>query len=174
VVGIQVEYSLAERGADRELLPMAEALGLGAALWSPLAGGLLTGKYRATRQGRLTDVMGVVQPENTDQKTAIVDTLQRIATQTGTSASQVAMAWLRARAEQSATAQVPILGPRTIAQLEDYLAALDVQLSPEHVDQLDKVSAVELGVPHHSADGVIDQAAGGSLSSFLPRATPIA
>ena len=54
--GIQLEYSLVERTADRELLPMAESLGLGAALWSPLGGGLLTGKYRESDEGRLTDL----------------------------------------------------------------------------------------------------------------------
>ena len=54
IAGIQVEYSLVERTADRELLPMAEALGLGVTLWSPLGGGLLTGKYRLTDEGRLT------------------------------------------------------------------------------------------------------------------------
>ena len=55
IIGVQLEYSLVERSADRELLPMAEALGLGAALWSPLGGGLLTGKYRTSDEGRLTD-----------------------------------------------------------------------------------------------------------------------
>jgi aryl-alcohol dehydrogenase-like predicted oxidoreductase len=174
VVGIQVEYSLAERSADRELLPMADALGLGVALWSPLAGGLLTGKYRVSKEGRLTDLLGIVQPEDTDQKTEIVDTLLRIATLTGASASQIAMAWLRARSERAATAQVPIIGPRTLAQLEDYLGALDIQLGVEHVDELDRVSAVELGVPHDSVDGIIDQAVGGSFSNFLQRATPVA
>ena len=61
VAGIQVEYSLAERSADREFLPMVEALGLGAALWSPLGGGLLTGKYRdGSKEGRMTGLGGVL------------------------------------------------------------------------------------------------------------------
>ncbi|MDX3582072.1 aldo/keto reductase [Streptomyces europaeiscabiei] len=62
IVGIQNEYSLVERSADRELLPMAESLGLGAALWSPLGGGLLTGKYRDSAEGRLSDLGAVSDP----------------------------------------------------------------------------------------------------------------
>jgi len=174
LVGIQIEYNLAERTADRELLPMADALGLGVAHWSPLAGGLLTGKYRVSTEGRLTDRQGIVQPEDTDQKTAIIDTLLRIANQTGAHASQIAMAWLRARSKQVATPLVPIIGPRTVAQLENYLGALDIQLGVEQVDELDRVSAVELGVPHNSIDDIVDQVAGGSFSNFLPRATPVA
>jgi aryl-alcohol dehydrogenase-like predicted oxidoreductase len=92
LAGIQIEYSLAERTAERELLPAADALGLGVALWSPLAGGLLTGKYRVSKVGRLTDWQAVVHAEDTDQKAAIVDALLRIAEQTSASPSQVALA----------------------------------------------------------------------------------
>ncbi|MEE1753045.1 aldo/keto reductase [Streptomyces sp. SP18CS02] len=63
LLGIQHEYSLVERTADRELLPMAESLGLGAALWSPLGGGLLTGKYRHSTEGRLSDLGAMIHIE---------------------------------------------------------------------------------------------------------------
>ena len=173
LVGIQIEYSLAERTADRELLPAADALGLGVALWSPLAGGLLTGKYRVSKEGRLTDWQRVVHTEDTEQKTAVVDALLRVAEQAGASPSQVAMAWLRARAERAATAHIPIIGPRNLAQLEDYLAALDVQLSEAQIEELDQVSMVALGVPHELNNSAIDASSGGSYSSFLPRAVPV-
>lgn len=83
IVGIQHEYSLVERTADRELLPMAESLGLVAALWSPLGVGLLTGKYRSSAEGRLSDLGAVIHTESIGQKTAVVDTALAIAQETG-------------------------------------------------------------------------------------------
>lgn len=123
VVGIQTEYSLVERSADRELLPMAEGLGLGAALWSPLGGGLLTGKYRRSAEGRLTDLKAVIHTEDTAQKTAVVDAVLAIAQETGASPAQVALAWVRERAARASTSFVPIIGPRSLAQLDSYLSA---------------------------------------------------
>jgi aryl-alcohol dehydrogenase-like predicted oxidoreductase len=131
VAGIQIEYSLVERTADRELLPMAESLGLGAALWSPLGGGLLTGKYRRSDEGRLTDLKAVIHTESTQQKTAVVDTVLAVAEESGATPAQVSVAWVRERAAQASTSFVPIIGPRNLTQLDDYLSALDVQLTPE-------------------------------------------
>jgi aryl-alcohol dehydrogenase-like predicted oxidoreductase len=140
VVAIQTEYSLAERGAENELLPMAEALGLGVNLWSPLAGGLLTGKYRDGGEGRKSDPSRWVA-DSSGQTAAVIDAVVSVAAETGSSAAQVSMAWLRERGNRSATAVVPIIGPRTMAQLEDYLGALDVALTPAQYDRLDQVSA---------------------------------
>jgi aryl-alcohol dehydrogenase-like predicted oxidoreductase len=150
LAGIQLEYSLVERTADRELLPMAEALGLGAAQWSPLGGGLLTGKYRTSDAGRLTDWQRLVHTESDAVKSATVDAVLAIAAETGASAAQVSMAWLRERAARAATTFVPIIGPRTLVQLEDYLGALDVGLSEAQFARLTEVSAVPLGMPHEA------------------------
>jgi aryl-alcohol dehydrogenase-like predicted oxidoreductase len=151
VTGIQVEFSLVERSADRELLPMAEALGLGVTLWSPLGGGLLTGKYRVSDAGRLTDWDRLVHTEDSAQKTRTVDEVLAIADELDVPPAQVAMAWLRDRDARSSTALVSIIGPRSVAQLDDYLAALDVTLTREQADRLDAVSAPALGVPHELA-----------------------
>src|SRR6202000_2270502 len=124
------------RTADREILPMAEALGLGGALWSPLAGGLLTGKYRISDAGRLTEHKRLVHTEDGDRKTATVDAVLAVAGELGVPAAQVAMAWLRGRNERSATALVPVTGPRNLAQLEDYLAALAVRLADDPTPRL--------------------------------------
>jgi aryl-alcohol dehydrogenase-like predicted oxidoreductase len=148
VAGLQVEYSLVERSAERELLPMAEALGLGVALWSPLGGGLLTGKYRHSDEGRLTDWNRLVHTEDSAQKTRTVDEVLAIAGELAVPPAQVAMAWLRDRDARSSTALVSIIGPRNVAQLEDYLAALDVTLTREQAERLDAVSSPTLGVPH--------------------------
>ncbi|HLQ23921.1 MAG TPA: aldo/keto reductase, partial [Gemmatimonadales bacterium] len=155
IIGIQIEYSLVERTADRELLPMAESLGLGAAFWSPLGGGLLTGKYRRSNEGRLTDWNRLVHTETTEQKTAIVDTVLAIAEETGASAAQVSMAWLRERAGRATTAFVPIIGPRSVTHLDDYLGALDLALTADQFARLEEVSAIPLGVPHEASAGVV-------------------
>ena len=174
IVGIQNEYSLVERTADRELLPMAESLGLGAALWSPLGGGLLTGKYRHSADGRLSDLGAVIHTESTDQKTAVVDTVLAIAEETGATPAQVSVAWVRERAAQAATAFVPIIGPRSLTQLDSYLHALDVQLTPEQFARLSKVSAISLGVPHETNAASLPRIQGGASHHIISPAAPVA
>ena len=124
---------------------MVEAHGLGALLYSPLAGGLLTGKYRRGDSGRLT---GRGDGTETAEQSAVVDAVLTIADETGTSAAQVSLAWLRRRAALSPTALVTIVGPRTPAQLEEYLGSLDLQLDEDQYTRLDKSSGAPLGVPH--------------------------
>ena len=148
MVGIQTEYSLAERSAERELLPMAQAHGLGVVLYSPLAGGLLTGKYRQGEPGRLTARGDVI--EGTAQRTAVVDAVLAIADELGASAVQVSLAWLRRRAALAATALIPIVGPRTLTQLQEYLKALRLELGDQHYRHLDEISAVQPGTPHET------------------------
>lgn len=148
IIAIQCEYSLIERTADRELLPMAQAFGLGTALWSPLAGGLLTGKYRKSDEGRLKEWGRIVHTERNQRETAIVDAVLAIARELGVEPLAVALAWVLEHSRRSTTSMVPIVGPRTYEQLVANLAALDVRLSGEEFRRLDELSAVELGVPH--------------------------
>jgi aryl-alcohol dehydrogenase-like predicted oxidoreductase len=175
IVGIQVEYSLAERTAERELLPMAEALGLGVALWSPLGGGLLTGKYRASDEGRLTDwQQRLVHTESTAQKAAVVDAVLAVADETGAPPAQVAVAWLRERSARSTTPLVPVIGPRNTGQLDDYLAALDVRLTDAQFDRLAEVSAAPAGVPHEVNESTRAGVLGGDPDSFRTPSVPVA
>jgi aryl-alcohol dehydrogenase-like predicted oxidoreductase len=104
IAGVQIEYSLADRTGDRDVLPMAEALGLGVALWSPL----------------------------------------------------------------------PVIGPRTVEQLDDYLSALDVSLSPVQASRLERVSAVAPGVPHEVAAAGRAGLLGGDADRFRPLPVPVA
>ncbi len=173
IIAIQVEYSLLQRSAERELVPMADGLGLGVALWSPLAGGLLTGKYRHGGRGRLTDGAGVLQTEVTDQGDAIVDAVVAIASETGASPTQVSLAWMRQRAAHTTTAMVPVIGPRDVTQLEEYLGALDVTLADEHMARLEMVSAIPLGQPHDIAAVVRDLVLGGDAELVEPPAVPV-
>ncbi|GAA4572110.1 aldo/keto reductase [Planotetraspora kaengkrachanensis] len=174
VAGIQVEYSLVERTPERELLPMADALGLGVAQWSPLGGGLLTGKYRVSAEGRLSDWGRLVHSEDSTQKTAVIDAVLAIAEETGASPSQVSVAWLLERGRRSTTAYVPIIGPRSVKQLEDYLGALEVGLSEAQYSLLDRVSAVPAGVPHEVNEGMLDVMLGGDRGRFDRPAVPVA
>lgn len=148
IAGIQFEYSLVERSGDRENLPMAEALGLGAALWSPLGGGVLTGKYRTGATGRLTDWNRLVRAEDGGQRTAIVDELLDVAQERGVAAAEAAVAWLLERGRRSSTAVVPVVGPRSPEQLRAYLAATAIRLTDDEYDRLERVSRITLGEPH--------------------------
>lgn len=144
VTALQIEYSLVERTVEGELVPMAQELGLGVVPWSPLAGGRLTGKYTRANSGKVTDGRAAfVAGRIADRDYDIVDALGRVAAELGTTVPRVALAWVRARPGVSST----ILGARTLAHLEDNLAALDVTLTPEQVKVLDAVSAPQLPFP---------------------------
>ena len=171
LVGIQTEYSLAERSAERELLPMAQAHGLGVLLYSPLAGGLLTGKYRQGEQGRLSARGDAI--EATAQRTAAVDAVLAIADEIGTSALQVSLAWLRRRAALAQTALIPIVGPRTLTQLEEYLESLRLELGDQHYQHLDKISAVRLGTPHEDVAAALSHGFDGDRTLLEPPPVPV-
>ncbi|HEY0800433.1 MAG TPA: aldo/keto reductase, partial [Steroidobacteraceae bacterium] len=92
VVGLQIEYSLVERTPDRELLPMSKAFGLGTVGWSPLGGGLLTGKYRRGEEGRATTFRRLIHTESNQVKIATMDALLGVADELGVSPAVVALA----------------------------------------------------------------------------------
>jgi aryl-alcohol dehydrogenase-like predicted oxidoreductase len=99
-IGLQIEYSLIERSVERELIPMAKALNLGLTAWSPLASGVLTGKYHghgSSEPGRMSsDMMKAFMPEQ--QRTdRIVAAVKTVSAESGCSMAQVALAWLRYR-----------------------------------------------------------------------------
>jgi aryl-alcohol dehydrogenase-like predicted oxidoreductase len=172
ISGVQFEYSLVERSGDRDNLPMAEALGIGAALWSPLGGGLLTGKYRSSRAGRLTEWNRLVHAEDEPVKAATVDAVLEAADQLGVPPARVAVAWLLERARRSPTGVVPVIGPRTVEQLDDYLAALDVDMGADIYDRLDETSRIPLGQPHEQNSVRRSTAVGGD--GFRPGLIPSA
>ena len=141
-VGLQIEYNLVERTPERELLPMAQALGLGVTAWSPLASGLLSGKYASdTAEARRLDKAPSFE-KLSERNLQIAHRVVDIAKQTGKSPSQVALNWLRAK-----PGVIPILGARKLSQFEDNLRCLDWQLGPEEMKHLDEVSHIELGFP---------------------------
>jgi aryl-alcohol dehydrogenase-like predicted oxidoreductase len=119
-------------------------------------------------------VSGTNAAESTGRRTAVLDEVLAVAKETGASVAQVSMAWLRERGERSAATLIPIVGPRTQAQLDDYLGALDVPLTDEQYTRLDEVSAVELGVPHGIDSQIRECLLGGDASRFVSPVVPIA
>jgi aryl-alcohol dehydrogenase-like predicted oxidoreductase len=159
-VALQIEYSLIQRTPERDLLPMAKAFDLAVTPWSPLGGGVLTGKYNqppqaGDEQGRLTNPgLGSISERNL----AIAQVVSEVAKEIGHTPSQVALAWLLA---QSGVI-IPIIGARKLTQFQDNLASLNVSLSAEHLQRLDEVSKIELGFPHDFLQNdVIRDACGG-------------
>jgi aryl-alcohol dehydrogenase-like predicted oxidoreductase len=145
IAAAQFEHSLVRREPEADLFPASLALGLGIVTWSPLGGGMLTGKYRQGEKGRAEGFGGrVFQPENSAQRTQILDSVLAIAGELGVSPSQVAIAWAGTHGS------VPIIGPRSLLQLSDNLGALTVELSGEQLNRLDSVSSVAPSTPTRS------------------------
>ncbi|KGF80497.1 aldo/keto reductase [Massilia sp. JS1662] len=143
-VALQIEYSLVERSVEHELMPMARALGLGVMPWSPLGGGLLSGKYGASDLATNDDAgvaatrKGVIASTGllNEASLRIAEEVKSVARETGASAAQVALAWTLLHPSVTA----PVIGARTLAQAEDNLGALDVRLDADHVARLDAAS----------------------------------
>ncbi|GAA1559841.1 aldo/keto reductase [Kribbella lupini] len=149
---LQLEYNLVERTGERDLIPMAQELGLGTVLWSPLAGGVLTGKYSredltaspAVEGESVRKSFNVALGGVTERSLAIVDVVKEVADELGHTPAQVGLAWTL----QNRGVTAPIIGARTVEQLQQNLGALEVELSPSHLARLDEVSAIDLGFPH--------------------------
>ncbi|MDQ3250951.1 MAG: aldo/keto reductase, partial [Actinomycetota bacterium] len=139
--GLQVPYNLLERDIERELLPMAEAFGMTVATWAPLAGGVLTGKL--TRPGAAGAGTRVDPRSVSARDHAAARAVLEVADELGVTASQVAIAWTRARSR----AVHPIVGARTVEQLEDNLGAIDVYLPEEAIQQLEAAVEFDVGFP---------------------------
>ncbi|HLZ60576.1 MAG TPA: aldo/keto reductase [Ktedonosporobacter sp.] len=150
-IALQMEYNLGQRTGERDLLPMARELGIGVLPWSPLAGGVFSGKYsrgdlRTAEAGSQGTRKAWMQQFGrfTERHLSIADVVTRIAREIGRTPAQVAIAWTLAQPGVTST----LLGSRTREQLLDNLDALTVELSPEHLQDLDRVSEIEYGFPH--------------------------
>ena len=145
-IALQIEYSLIERTVERELVPAAKALGLGLTAWSPLAGGVLTGKYSSgkAKEDRYSNEMMQAYQAQGERIDKVVSAVGEVAGQTGRSPAQVALAWLRYRD----IPVIPIIGARKLAQFEDNLASLTLSLTGDQVRHLDEASQIEMGFPY--------------------------
>jgi aryl-alcohol dehydrogenase-like predicted oxidoreductase len=152
-VTLQAQYSLIVRDLEREHAPLCRTHGLGLLPWSPLAGGLLTGKFKRGESVPADARLGQKDRMNrydNERNWRIVDAVTAVARELGASPSAVALAWVLGRPHVSSV----IFGARTIAQLDDNLAAAELALPPEMRKKLDDASAFELGYPYSFIAGI--------------------
>jgi aryl-alcohol dehydrogenase-like predicted oxidoreductase len=147
VISTQVEYSLLQRGIEREVLPCAAALGLGVLPWSPLGRGVLTGKYRtgvpADSRAASPHFASFIERYLDDRSHRIVDAVHTAAEGLDASPAEVALAWVR----DAPGVTAPIVGARTAAQLRGSLTSERLTLPTEIRSALDDVSAPPIGYP---------------------------
>jgi aryl-alcohol dehydrogenase-like predicted oxidoreductase len=142
VTALQLEYSLLERTPEGELLPMAEALGIGVLPWSPLRGGLLSGKY-ARNNNAPADDRSARYTEPTERDWDVIGGVARVAAELGVSSAEVALAWVRSRPAVTST----LIGARTSEQLSSNLASLEITLAPDQLTALNEPSTPPLNFP---------------------------
>lgn len=144
LIALQIEYSLLERTVEGELIPASLELGLGVTPWSPLKSGALSGKYTRENHGKQQADRGVWMMGSLNDRTYdVVDVLIKTAKELDSTPARVAIAWVQARPGVAST----IIGARTMPQLDDNLAALDVHLQPSHLEALDAISKPKLNFP---------------------------
>jgi aryl-alcohol dehydrogenase-like predicted oxidoreductase len=146
VTALQLEYSLLERTSEGELIPAAQALGLGVLPWSPLKNGFLSGKYASGRPAPADSAragMPGLFGTPSEHYYQVIDVAREIAAELEVGPAAVALAWVQGRPGISST----IIGARRVDQLEANLAALDVTLTQDQQRRLDEVSAPQLGFP---------------------------
>lgn len=175
-VGLQIEYSLLARDAERELTPMARDQAMTVLAWSPLKNGLLTGKYVEGRQPRDASARldsryfrsALLAPVGRagDRAQDTIREVVSVAGEIGAEPAQVSLAWLMYRPHPV----IPIMGARTLGQFRQNLAAVDVTLTAEHLSRLDEVSRVSLGFPHDYLNGELSRGfrSGGLYDRIIP------
>jgi len=149
-VAYQAEYSLLARTPEREILPMAEDMGLTVMPWGPLQAGVLTGRYSRDDMGKgaggaegTREAMNRARGLVNEDSMRVVDVVKAIAGELDRSPGQVALRWIL----QRPGGMIPILGARTCVQLEENLGCLDFALPGEAMQRLDEVSDIDLGFP---------------------------
>lgn len=160
--GLQLNYSLLERGIERELLPMSDALDLSIAAWAPLARGVLSGKFT---RGDALEGSRIKRENLSARDLRIAAEADAVADALGVTSSQVALAWIRSRHRWIH----PILGTRTADQLTDSLAAFDLELHADARARLDEVSSFDLGFPQDFIAMARDFVYGPVVERFEPR-----
>lgn len=144
LIALQIEYSLIERTVEGELVPMAQEMGLGITPWSPLKGGILTGKYKREEADKVDAGRGDwVTRFLTEKNFDIVDVVKEVAEELDTTPARVALAWVQKMPGVTSS----IFGATSLKQLDDNVAALDIELTEEQMNKLNEVSAPELDFP---------------------------
>jgi aryl-alcohol dehydrogenase-like predicted oxidoreductase len=171
-VGIQIEYSLIQRTVERELLPMARALDLAVTAWGSFGGGMLSGKYNSDASPEQRAEPGRMRNSPRASRLAernlrIAGVVREVALESGHTPAQVAVSWVRHQPGKI----IPIVGARTLRQIEDTLGAVSFELAPEHTRRLEEASRIELGFPHEflAQPNIRDLVYGGTWERILDR-----
>lgn len=151
LIALQIPYNLTERTVEREFMPMAQEMGLGILPWSPLAGGVLAGKY--SRSDLSVNTLDMSSRKNinlatgrlTERSLNIADEVKSIAQEIDVHPSQVALTWTLLNTAVTST----IIGARTFSQLENNLGALQVRFNDNHIQRLENISAIDTCFPHN-------------------------
>jgi aryl-alcohol dehydrogenase-like predicted oxidoreductase len=156
---MQLRYSLADRGIEREHLPLAQAMDIGLMAWSVLGAGLLSGKYSRGGTGRRSNW----DSGPTEQEQRILAAVEAVAADLGCQPAHVAINWVRA--QQGA---IPILGATRAEQLRDNLECLRFPLEPEHLQRLNEASRIDLGFPYEflASDSIRNLVYGGTFGEI--------
>lgn len=158
-VGLQIEYSLIQRTVERDLLPMAKALGLAITPWGAIAGGALTGKYLKGENGRVPE-HSIRRNEHSNR---IAKEVVKIAERMGVSPAALVINWTRQRNQTI----VPIIGARRAEQLEDSLSCLTFTIPEKEMTKLNEVSKIEMGFPHDFLESAKDVIFGGTQDKII-------
>jgi aryl-alcohol dehydrogenase-like predicted oxidoreductase len=144
LIALQLEYSLLERTIEGELIPLALEHSLGVTPWSPLKSGVLTGKYTRANAGTVKAARGDWAMSALNEKNyTVIDALIKIAKEVDSTPARVALSWVQNRPGVTST----IVGARTMSQLEDNLASLDLKLKSEQIAHLNELTEPQLGFP---------------------------
>jgi aryl-alcohol dehydrogenase-like predicted oxidoreductase len=171
-IGLQIEYSLMQRTVEDELVPMALELGLGITPWSPLKGGLLSGKYNRKNMGKADGRFATRNggAELTEKQLNIIDELERLAEMHNTTPAAIALSWVNNKPGVTST----IIGVRTVEQLEANIAATDIHLSAEEIASLDQLSTPPATFLSEYKDMIpMMQHGGVEINGFKPASVPL-
>jgi aryl-alcohol dehydrogenase-like predicted oxidoreductase len=160
LVALQLEYSLLERTIEGELIPLALEHGLGVTPWSPLKSGVLSGKYTRANAGKVQAARGEwATSALTEKNYDVIDAMIKIAKEVDSTPARVALSWVQNRPGVTST----IIGARTMPQLEDNLAALDLKLKPEQIKLLPELTEPQLNFPYNFVKNAAAFSSSGTL-----------
>jgi len=171
-IALQIEYSLIERTVEHDLIPMAQQMGMGVTPWSPLKGGVLTGKYSRedAESGKVAESAGRgawVENHLNERNFAIIDVVKSVADGVGATPAEVALAWVQNKPGVAST----IIGARTLDQLEANLRGLDLALSQSDVAKLDEASEPVPVFPYNFLPFTVNNTQGGTTINGRPSET---
>lgn len=165
LIAIQIEYSLLQRTVEDDLLPMAQHLGLGVTPWSPLRGGVLSGKYTRDSRPSPEETRAAVDSPYLNERTyALLDVMKEIGNELGATPAQIALNWVQSNSAISSM----IIGAKRLSQLEDNLGALDFTLTHEQRNRIEEMCTYDKHFPHNFLDRITPAIQNGTTVNAIP------